>query len=87
MLLLLPVCTCIHVHYCVPCFHDFCTTIPTSFNICVFALVYLVLKFKDILCAGGKEGLLSTPADTHSPSHGGGPVEADSETTGRHTGM
>ena len=33
-----------------------------------------------VLCAGGEDSLSSTPADTHSPSHGRGPVEADSET-------
>ena len=54
----------------------------------------LFLQLEDILFAGGKESLLSTPADTHSHSQGRGPVEADSETdnshaetTGRHTGM
>ena len=55
-----------------------------------------VLKFEDILCAGGEERLLSTPADTqgHSSSHVGVPMEVDSEsenshaeTTGRHTGI
>ena len=53
-----------------------------------------VLKFPQLLCAGGEESLLSSPADTHSPSHERGPVEADSETdnrhaetTERHTGM
>ena len=37
------------------------------------------------MCAGGEDSLSSTPADTHSPSHGRGPVGADSETDNSHT--
>ena len=37
------------------------------------------------VCAGGEDSLSSTPADTHSPSHGRGPVGADSETDNSHT--
>ena len=41
--------------------------------------------FPSLLCAGGENSLSSTPADTHSPSHGRGPVGADSETDNSHT--
>ena len=37
------------------------------------------------VCAGGEDSLSSTSADTHSPSHGRGPVGADSETDNSHT--
>ena len=38
-----------------------------------------------VLCAGGENSLSSTPADTHSSSHGRRPAEADSETDNSHT--
>ena len=45
----------------------------------------LTLLLSTSLCAGGKDSLSSTPADTHSLSHGRGPVEGDSETDSSHT--
>ena len=44
----------------------------------------LTLLLSASLGADGEDSLSSTPADTHSPSHGRGPVEADSETDSSH---
>ena len=52
---------------------------PPSPSLC------LPLNSTGTLCAGSEDGLSSTPADTHSPSHGRGPVVADSETDNSHT--
>ena len=45
----------------------------------------LTLLLSTCLCADGEDSHSSTPADTHSPSHGRDPVEADSETDSSHT--
>ena len=45
----------------------------------------LTLLLSASLCADGEDSLSSTPADTHSLSHGRGPVEADLETDSSHT--
>ena len=45
----------------------------------------LTLLLSASLCAGGEDSLSSTPADTHSLSHGRGPVVAHSETDSSHT--